>query len=193
MIQLTDRQLGYIAGLIDGEGTIGITHYVSKSGRPRFQVRVSIYNSCGEVLNFVKELLGGYVHHRRRDKGIHNWKDMYTWYVEAQKAKELLALVEPVLIIKRRQAQLALEMLQTYMSKDNNIYGCNGAPDSLFDARMRIKEQMHILNRKGRSIIAKGVNSEKPLPNSEVTPNQAGSDNSLACVETKGHPPKGMI
>jgi hypothetical protein len=193
MIRLTDKQLGYLACAIDAEGTIGITYYTSKSGRPRFQVRVSSYNSDRRFLDYIHGLVGGYIHHRRRDKGIHNWKDMYTWFIEAQKAKEFLLLIKPELIIKKQQAEVALEMLETYLDKQNNVYGCKGFPGSLSDKRMSLKNRMHELNRKGRGIVAKGVNSEKPLLNSEVTPNQAESNNSLACVETNGHPPKGMI
>lgn len=193
MIRLTDKQLGYLACAIDAEGTIGITYYASKSGRPRFQVRVSSYNSDRRFLDFIQSLVGGYVHHRRRDKGICNWKDMYTWFIEAQRAKEFLLLIKPELIIKKEQAEVALQMLDTYLDKENNIYGCKGFPDSLSEKRMILKNRMHELNRKGRGIVAKTANSEKPLLNSEVTPNQAEELNPLACVETNGQSPKGMI
>lgn len=43
------------------------------------------------------------------------------------------------------------------------------------------------------AFMKKVANSEKPLLNCEVTPNQAENINSLACVETYGQPPKGMI
>ena len=37
------------------------------------------------------------------------------------------------------------------------------------------------------ALIEKVANSEKPLPNSEVTPNQAEGDSLRACVETMGN------
>jgi hypothetical protein len=194
MIRLSDLQLGYIAGLIDGKGSIGITSFQKKNGRYQFQVRVSIHNCNKDVMNYIMSVIGcGHVNHRDRSMGLKNWKDSYTWSVTCQNAFELLGIVKDHLIIKKRQAEVAIEMQKTFLDIKENQFGCNGLPNSFIEKRMSLKSLMHDLNRKGRSTTDKVANSEKPLLCSEVTPNQAEGTIPLACVETNVQPPKGMI
>lgn len=196
MTELTEAQKGYIAGLIDGEGTIGITHNVPKRGygsiRHQFQVRVSVYNTNPLLIYWLKETVGfGHIS-IRKSQNVEKWKPMYTYSVTTRLAERLLNEVYDYLVIKKQLADVVFEFQKTLLPMKN---GCGrfGLPASVLSKRMALKDRINLLNKKGPSILAKTANSEKPLSKDEVTPNQAGSNRFLACVETKEQSPKGMI
>lgn len=97
----------YIAGFIDGEGCImAFTHPQSRTIYPRItasQVRP-------EPLQWIHDRLGGYLHFQsyehRGYRGI--WR--IRW--DARKAERVLRGIEPYLILKQDQAQLALTLFE---------------------------------------------------------------------------------
>lgn len=53
---LTETEKAYLAGFIDGEGYIGLTNAGSKNVSKR--IRLSITNTNGVVLRYIKDLIG---------------------------------------------------------------------------------------------------------------------------------------
>lgn len=99
-------QLGYIAGFLDGEGSIAIgkgrTHY---SGKRVFYLRLSVHQVDRRPLDALAERYGGSL----RLSTSHKPNPIWEWVVSGTTAAKVLAEVEPLLISKREQAQLALE------------------------------------------------------------------------------------
>src|SRR3990167_7824112 len=114
-MRLTKEQIGYIAGLIDGEGSICLHKCVWKNRDGYFyRPFVKIANSNMDMLIWVKEKLNcGSIKVERQATG--NWKAMYTLTFSANMIREFLPLIIDCLIIKKRQALLVLEFLK--MSK----------------------------------------------------------------------------
>ena len=104
-----NETLAYIAGIIDGEGCISVSVLHSKSGRSHNSIYVKIGNTCEEVIRYIDVLLPGGT---SEVPGYGNRKTTYIiqWYGES--AIDVIELVLPYLIIKRKVAELALDMWQ---------------------------------------------------------------------------------
>ena len=109
MLKLTQAQLAYLAGFIDGDGSIYVRLKPNDTYRYGFQIApyIVLFQSAKDEANFKKicDLLDcGYL--RRRKDGILE-------YTIGRK-EEILALVEaikPYLLLKRRQADLLEKIL----------------------------------------------------------------------------------
>jgi hypothetical protein len=102
---LTDIQLGYLAGIIDGEGSISLTGYPYKPFAMR--PRVQIANTDLSMLTTIQGWVGGYVY--SRPVRIPGRKQVFGLAFQSRAdILELLRIVEPYLIIKKAQAQLLI-------------------------------------------------------------------------------------
>lgn len=104
---LTQAQLGYLAGMVDGDGGISIwwSHTSNVMG-----ISIYITNTNKKMLMIVKEWLGGGILNRSV-LPIRNRKQCYTWSLRGGffcSARALIAAVKPFLLIKRRQAEVAI-------------------------------------------------------------------------------------
>lgn len=99
---LSTADASYLAGLIDGEGSIFL--YRKRNGAA---LRVTITNTVREVLAWTATATGvGSIVVR---KGNAKHKTSYFWQVNAQAAESLIVQVQPYLRIKAEQATLALD------------------------------------------------------------------------------------
>jgi hypothetical protein len=94
--------LAYLAGLVDGEGTIGIS--------PQQNVRVAIAMTEEFLPKWIHMSFGGkiYLHKQRRV----NWKRLTEWVVNGEEANIFLTAILPYLRIKKPQAEIALDFLK---------------------------------------------------------------------------------
>lgn len=103
MLRLRGTHAAYIAGFIDGEGTIGMW----KVGKKKVWVRqVVVTNTHKPTIQFLKRITGvGTTHQRRVAKSHH--KPIFSWSV-GKKADivELLDELWPFLIQKQEQAEV---------------------------------------------------------------------------------------
>src|ERR1035438_1061932 len=104
---------GYLAGIVDGEGTITIcrSEYVAKkTGNPTigYSVKVQVKNTDVRLMKWLKSRFGG-EYYSDNSKRPSNWKDSYVWFHASESKQELLLAILPYLIVKREQALVALE------------------------------------------------------------------------------------
>jgi len=100
--------LSYLAGFVDGEGTIG----VSKRKRIKwfcYDPYLSIANSDLPVLEYINKTIGfGSI---RRSKSIRfGRKPVYSYWTSNKNAKTIIKALYPYLIVKKEQAKLLLDM-----------------------------------------------------------------------------------
>jgi hypothetical protein len=103
---MTKEIIAYTAGLFDGEGCVDIFKAsVSKASKnPSFLLRVVITQKQGLIMNWLKDNFGGNVQmSKRKDNYI------YRWDIRSQQAKHFLILIQPYVIIKKEQVDLAIE------------------------------------------------------------------------------------
>lgn len=102
--------LAYIAGFLDGDGSIFFQIVPRSDYKYRFEIRASIafyQKSCNaKILNWIKEQLGsGYIRHRKT--GISD----YT-VVGSAKTNRVMRLLQPYVKLKSQHIAIGLEILE---------------------------------------------------------------------------------
>ncbi len=161
----------YVAGVIDSDGSIGILRetYAIRRGRatqPTFSERVTIRQIEPEAVDLIHAHFGGCrsVIKGRRER---NQQPLQSLQLGDRRAGRLLAAVLPYLRIKRRQAELCLEMrdLKGASRRARFAYGRGhqgGArrPEAITNEMERVRAEIVRLNRvEGRSF-----RRNQPLP-----------------------------
>ena len=93
--------LAYLAGILDGEGTI----YLRRRGR-NVDFRVAVSMTDREPLDLFQKTFGGGVVHYDVPKGGN--KGVFRWAISSSGAERALSALAPYLFIKKRKAQIAL-------------------------------------------------------------------------------------
>lgn len=94
----------YLAGFLDGEGYIGIHRNAHKWGCS-YGIDISIGNNNLTVLEKIQEKFGGKIYIRKIYKGH---KQEYSLFWSGENAKNLLLQIKDELIIKKEQAEYAI-------------------------------------------------------------------------------------
>jgi hypothetical protein len=94
----------YLAGIVDGEGTITLTkHHKNETPAPL----VSVSNNDLQLLRWIQGKVGGVITSKRKNKPHHS--NSYVWCLRQDKALWLLSKIKHYLIVKRKQAELILQ------------------------------------------------------------------------------------
>ena len=101
------RDLAYIAGLLDGEGTI--TAFMDKRGC--IGTSVLIANSYLPVLEWVQSILGGRIVERGGKNYPAHWRPVWKWCCPAVDQTALLKMLVPYLQIKQQNAYQLMALI----------------------------------------------------------------------------------
>ena len=149
---LSKTELAYIAGIIDGEGSISLVPSKLKraNGRSIFPL-VRIANTNFGLIDWLGHRLAGGRHYtdqvseRRKPVAHIGWA--------SNEAVLLLKAVLPYLVIKKPHAELVIELWAINESArwDAGGYFGNGhpIPDWLLYRRLDAKEKLAVLNKRG--------------------------------------------
>ena len=145
----------YVAGIIDGEGCIGMYKLKPRKSHrwttPRYYLSVCVINRSYPLMEWLKEIFGGKVSARKKGKAHHN--QAWRWLLSSSEIEVFLKGILPHLIVKRNQAELALRYIE------ENPDGRNGTgkpcPDWIVELREGYWRAFHELN-------------ERPLPPAET-------------------------
>jgi len=102
----------YVAGFVDGEGSISIAAEKHRNKRNiAFRPMLSVSNTHRGVLDEIRDFLStGRVHlHRRRDE---KHRQSYVLHVSGPGLLTVLQELAPRLIVKRAQAEVVIEFMQ---------------------------------------------------------------------------------
>jgi hypothetical protein len=152
---LSQLELGYVIGLIEGEGTISLSYHGHSNDyrkRRRWDVYVKISNTDKRILENVKSIVGaGNI--RLHDRKIKRPKSKpeYCWSINQHSdIEKLLEQIGPFLIIKKEQANLALEYVKI---REKVRSEHRGFKSGFHDNReFRIFERFNELNIRGSQI-----------------------------------------
>lgn len=119
------EKLAYIAGILDGEGSIMIMRQASKSFMeqraksgcfdPHYAPCIRIGMLEKGAMDFIVETTGiGKVH---QEKSYCHKRPMFRWMVRSKnECLKFLTLVSPYLIVKKKQADLCMKFMNEWVS-----------------------------------------------------------------------------
>jgi len=106
-----ERVWAYLAGIIDGEGHIGLKKIMCKASlNPTYFMSLTITNTNPLLMAWLKDNIGGNVNIDHRKGNEHRHKPSLTWYASARKAVPILERCLPFLVVKAEQAKIVLAM-----------------------------------------------------------------------------------
>jgi len=104
---MSQKQIIYLAGIIDGEGYLGIRK--RKNPGIHYVASLCITTTSIELANFLKDIVGGYCCVTPREG---NRKIQYHWHFENHsKLRDLLPKIKSYLLIKNKNCQNLLNFL----------------------------------------------------------------------------------
>ena len=103
----------YAAGLIDGEGYIGISH-VKRANVYNIRIQVAMVTKGTAVLTRMHRQYGGRMTTRPPESEQNAPKD--AWVLDGQEAYDLLVSIRPHLILKADQADCAMQLWEAILS-----------------------------------------------------------------------------
>jgi hypothetical protein len=137
--------LSYLAGLIDGEGYVGIRRCTKKNDRsliPEFKPTIVISNTNFQLMEALKNNFKGSITNKKK---VENWKKSYSFEFNRTEIKEILPKVINKLIIKKQQAITVMKLFDTYK---HTFPGFGYSKEEI-----KIKESLHkkclLLNKRG--------------------------------------------
>lgn len=150
MFDLSEGQIGWLAGIIDGEGSIAI-HRMNEEktvNGVRHRLDLSIVNTNKDMILLIQAWFGGSFWIKNKKDINPNHKKCYRWRIEGLKCVPIIEMVYPYLIIKKSQATIALEFSKTLRS----IFGDTrtSIASDVFWTRDRLHLQIKSLNQMSR-------------------------------------------
>ena len=116
-IIMNETDKAYIAGFIDGEGSIGLRACHSSRGYTydSYLIRIKVAQTNEDVLQWIKTMTG--VGSVRQRKDVPGYRRAWEWYLAGRNALKVLHEIYPYLRVKRIQAEIAFEFEKTYVGK----------------------------------------------------------------------------
>jgi len=105
------QKLSYMAGFFDGEGSIYITKTLNKrSGNYVYILGIGCSNSEREPIDILHNMFSPYRKTHTHTYGRKStYKDCYIWVATSNVALNFLKIIEPYLLVKKKQAMLGIK------------------------------------------------------------------------------------
>lgn len=134
-----------MAGLIDGEGYIGVAKVKQGNKKQWFSNREFIFHPVlkvcmtnREIIEWLKDSFGGTFEVR---KGNDKKKESYGWQLRKSQTRDFVSKIYPYLKVKRKQAEIILRF-------PKHIAGYP-LTDAIYNKRIELYELMRTLNQRG--------------------------------------------
>ena len=118
-MKLKSTEKAYIAGLIDGEGSIFICKQKRwKSGKFGYQLRIVVGMNDRAPIEYLKKKLDGGFTQTIKYKNK-NWRTSYRWVLCDERASNLLKKIKKYLLVKNKEAEIGIELRRTFKKKNH--------------------------------------------------------------------------
>lgn len=136
------EKLAYLAGFVDGEGCITLGR--CKKGKwDSYHCDFIIANTDERVMRWIVREFGGTYYTKK--PGAPQWKPVHRWYAKRDIIVSLLTQLRPLLLIKRRQATIALK----FLASRKRGWGSRGITSEEWRYRDKLIRRNHELNKVG--------------------------------------------
>ena len=141
---MSPSEAAYLAGFIDGEGTITIWKARRKDQRGgyRLQPCLSVANTCLAALEAIQQMCGNGRLLQATNPHHPNHKPGYILKFSSNQIRHILPQVRPYLLIKAKQADYVLEYLAS-CKKGRNV------TDAMRENGHRLRDAVKALNARG--------------------------------------------
>jgi len=157
--------LQYLAGLFDGEGSVGLLKYLPKKCKRKNSIHVvyvTISNQCPLVLLELKKLYGGTFSKAVLNESHYGKKQVWQWRASSVIAETFLKEIFPFVIIKHEQIKYAI-IARYFISRNLGLNNYYGKPIEMLEILDKIKIKISQLNHKNwmfQEIMGNGNNGE---------------------------------
>jgi hypothetical protein len=141
---LTETDLAYVAGIVDGEGCIQVQKY-KKRKRERstpYKLQLRVSNTDLRLVQHLQSLFPGYIYNGSEKRK--NRRNQFYWHVNGKKAAHILEKLVPFLVSKKDQAEIAIAFQDTF----NQYYGIYGLPKEIIAFREECYQKCRKLKKK---------------------------------------------
>lgn len=152
MRQVDNETAAYVAGIVDGEGYIGVVkrEMTGSMRSTRYAGVLVVGNTSRRLIEALVAAFDiGSVTYRR---GGERKKGCFLWAIQSRNARDVLVRVRPYLVVKRAQADLVVEFVDGFESFKGGRpgkFGGQTVSDHELGRRSRIYEELRRLNRVG--------------------------------------------
>lgn len=107
-----ETMLAYLAGIIDGEGSIGIERLKPTKNRKKdyYVCRLTVINTNEDIMQLLRRYLKGNYDKRKLIPGR---KPCFRWHVFGNELQWALAILEPYIVIKSKQLDVVMNYRDT--------------------------------------------------------------------------------
>lgn len=143
----------YMAGILDGEGSLSIGNYSGnrKNGDKHFQVNIAICSTDEILINWIVDTFGGYKgKYTPKQMSRNGRKQVFRWQCSSDRLEHICEITLPYLIIKKRQAEILIQMRKTYHDAHNvkGIWQVQRLPKEILDLRQSLFEELRTLHNR---------------------------------------------
>lgn len=150
----TIAEIAYLAGIIDGEGSIYIGNFSCnpKTGAKYYQTNVEVTNSSKPMIDWLFRIFGGLVTQYTEKQSPKNARKTYwRWTVSGDRVTHVCELILPYLTAKVRQCQIMIQMRSTYTGNGKGLShkgksGVQPHTKELLDFRQTLMNEMRSLH-----------------------------------------------
>ena len=128
---MTPTERSYVAGIIDGEGSIEFTRRprirYEREGQPSHNViniRLEVPQVDGRLIDYLMETTQEGSRSMKTYPGNDKWQDQHRWRVGYRGVYRILKQVEKYLIVKKEKATLVVDHYDKIFSK--KVFGKGG-------------------------------------------------------------------
>lgn len=143
-IQMNGEQimLAYLAGIIDGEGSIGIERLSPTKGRKKYYYvcRLTVINTNEDIMKLLVYFFKGTYDKRKKIEGR---KECFRWHVFGNDLSYALNKLEPYILLKHKQLNIVLQYRDTVGKTGWNV------SDEILEVRHKLWLACKELNKVG--------------------------------------------
>ncbi len=148
--KLTDAQIGYFAGIVDGEGCFSIGLFGTKSRYTgeilmNYHTYIKVSNTDENLIKWIQDIMGGSNYTQQRSTRINKYdRQIYNIQISGETLDLVMPIIYPYLIIKRKQCEVMIKMRSTF--KRNRGLSKKAISQEIHDFRHDCYSEMRALN-----------------------------------------------
>jgi len=158
LLNIMEKAYSYWAGIIDGEGCITIAkqvNYGKKKRSPNYILILDITNTSKELLEEAKKFFGvGSVRKRWSNEKLKEFREqgrnisqIYQFRADRRSALKILRAVLPYLRLKRPQAELAIEYMNSVVNYSGKVIHNKKGFEEIPEEELKKREQFYLMMR----------------------------------------------